>query len=119
MVAFLPPDSVELSFDTNKIRMKIMSDDIMCSDVYETSAGYQTCDLYLAALFLSAGCKMSKALKDQRSKRVSFQFEKNVLMAELKMKYFAREAKIDALSFADNIKSLKSLCHNILNSQGN
>ena len=87
-------------------------------DVYETSTGYQTCDLYLAALFLSAGCHMEKAQKDQRSKRISFLFEKNPVMEELKMKYFARGAKVDALSFADNIKSLKSLCHNILNSQG-
>lgn len=94
-----------------------MEDGYVASDVYEDTNGYQTCDLYLAAFFLSAGCKMSRSSRDIKSKRVYFVFEKNPLMQELKVKYFSREAKVDALTFADNIKSLKSLCHNIMSSR--
>ena len=76
--------------------------------------GYQTCDLYLAAFFVSIGCKMTKSFRDQKSKRVYFIFEKNDMISELRLKFFSREAKVDALTFTDNIKSLKSLCHNII-----
>ena len=92
-------------------------DGILNGDVYDVEAGYQTCDLYLAAFFLSAGFKMGKSIRDVKSKRVYFIFEKNSLLEEMKLKYFSREAKVEALTFADNVKSLKSLCHNILNSK--
>ena len=85
----------------------------LISDVYKNDIGYQTCDLYLAAFFITAGCKMSQS--NEKSRRVYFVFEKNPMMDDLKIKYFAREVKVDALSYADNVKSLKSLCHNILN----
>lgn len=87
-----------------------------CGDLFADETGnYSTCDLYLASFFLAAGCKMTKSTRDLKTKRVYFIFEKNPIMMELKLKYFSREAKVDALTFADNIKSLKSLCHNILN----
>ena len=82
-------------------------------DTLENSKGYQTCDLYLAAFFVSAGCKIDKSIRDKKSKRVYFCFEKSPLVSELRLNYYSREAKIDALTFADNVKSLKSLCHNI------
>jgi len=82
-------------------------------DIIEGEEGYQTCDLYLAAFFQSTGSKMLKATRDIRSKRVYFIFEKNETMNDLRVSYFSREAKVDALTYADNIKSLKSLCHNI------
>jgi len=88
---------------------------IVTGDMYGDDSGYQTCDLYLSAFFLSAGSKMIRSSRDMKTKRVYFVFEKNPIMTELKVKYFSREAKIDALTFADNIKSLKSLCHNIAN----
>ena len=87
-------------------------------DVYDSDSGYQTCDLYLAAFFLSAGCKMIKHERDPRSRRVYFIFEKNPLLQDLKVNYFSRQAKVEALNFADNIKSLKSLCHNLVNNTG-
>lgn len=92
-----------------------MNEGTITGDVYDDDSGYQTCDLYLAAFFLSTGCKMVRSTRDAKTKRVYFIFEKNPVMMELKLNYFSREAKVDALSFADNIKSLKSLCHNILN----
>jgi len=77
--------------------------------------GYSTCDLYLAAFYASAGCKIEKSIRDPRTKRVHFNFEKNPVINDLREKYYSRDAKIDALTFADNVKSLKSLCHNITN----
>jgi hypothetical protein len=84
-------------------------------DVYDGESGYQTCDLYLAAFFLSAGSRMVKHERDMKSRRVYFFFEKNPMLNDLKVNYFSRQAKVDALTFADNVKSLKSLCHNLLN----
>lgn len=92
-----------------------MSDDYPNGEVLDNDSGYQTCDLYLASFFLAAGCKMVKSFRDSKTKRVYFYFEKNPIIIDLKLKYFSREAKIEALTFADHIKSLKSLCHNIVN----
>jgi hypothetical protein len=92
-----------------------LADGLVTGDMFDNDSGYQTCDLYLAAFFLSAGCKMIRSSRDFKTKRVYFVFEKNPIMVELKLNYFSRQAKIDALTFADNIKSLKSLCHNIAN----
>lgn len=85
----------------------------MIGDVIDTTTGYRTCDLYLAAFYVSAGCEMKESVRDQKRGRVYFIFEKNPILKELKLNYFSRKAKIDALTFADNVKSLKSLCHNI------
>lgn len=95
--------------------MSETAEGIVTSDLYDGESGYQTCDLYLAAFFLSTGCKMVKSIRDSKTRRVYFIFEKNSLMQELKVKYFSREAKVDALTYADTIKSLKSLCHNLMN----
>lgn len=88
------------------------------ADISETTAddSFQTCDLYLAAFFMSANCKMSTANRDRKTGRVYFVFEKNPILMELRINYFSREARVPALTYADNIKSLKSLCHNIINS---
>jgi hypothetical protein len=87
---------------------------LLNGDVFDSENGYQTCDLYLAAFFISCGCKMFNHERDPRSRRVYFIFEKNPLLQELKVNYFSRQAKVEALNFADNIKSLKSLCHNLV-----
>lgn len=88
---------------------------IVNGDVFDCENGYQTCDLYLAAFFLSAGFKLVKNERDGKTRRVYFVFEKNPILQEMKVNYFSRQAKVDAITFADNIKSLKSLCHNLLN----
>jgi len=92
-----------------------MSDSNLCGDLCNQGDGYSTCDLYLAAFFLSAGSKMVSHERDPKTRRVYFVFEKNPLINELKVNYFGRKAKVEALNFADNIKSLKSLCHNLTN----
>ena len=91
-----------------------MSESHVTGDLFcDKSGTYNSCDLYLAAFLLSSGCRMSSSERDPKTKRVYFVFEKNPMINELKVSYFARQAKVDALSFADNIKSLKSLCHNL------
>ena len=92
-----------------------MSNGIVNGDVYDCEDGYSTCDLYLASFFLSCGCKMVKNERDVKTRRVYFVFEKNPILQDLKVNYFSRQAKVDAITYADNIKSLKSLCHNLLN----
>jgi len=89
----------------------------LAGDVFDGDAGYQTCDLYLAAFFLSAGCHMVKSVRDRQTNRVHFLFEKSPVIQDLKVNYFARSAKVDAITFADHVKSLKSLCHNVMNSR--
>ena len=88
-------------------------DSSVTGDLVETDQGFSTCDLYLAAFFMSAGCAMNKAYRDAKKNRVFFVFEKNPILLELRIKYWSREAKVAGLTYADNIKSLKSLCHNI------
>jgi len=90
-----------------------MNHETISGDVFDASFGYSTCDLYLAAFFISAGCEMTKSIRDQKNKRVYFIFDMNPTLKDLKLNYFSRKAKIDALTYADNVKSLKSLCHNI------
>jgi hypothetical protein len=92
-----------------------MSNGIVNGDVFDCEDGYQTVDLYLASFFLSAGFRMIRSKRDDKTRRVYFVFEKNPLIQEMKVNYFSRQAKVDAITFADNIKSLKSLCHNLLN----
>ncbi len=92
-----------------------MTEGLIAGNVFENDVGYSTCDLYLAAFFVSAGCNMVDSNREKKSRRVYFIFEKSPILNELKINYFSRKAKIDALTFGDNIKSLKSLCHNLVN----
>lgn len=82
-------------------------------DLILTEDGYKTCDLYLAAFLSSASCHINKTSRDDR--RVFFYFEENAIVEKLKADYYLRQAKIDALTYADNVKSLKSLCASIIN----
>ncbi|MBD3262611.1 MAG: hypothetical protein GF334_13240 [Candidatus Altiarchaeales archaeon] len=92
-----------------------MSRDRLHGDLICTEDGYKTCDLYLAAFFATAGCPIKSTTRD--AKKVFFLFENNELIEKLKSDYFLRQAKVDALSYADNIKSLKSLCASIIGSR--
>lgn len=81
-------------------------------DLILTEEGYKTCDLYLAAFLSTSGCPIKKTSKDER--RVFFFFEEDTKVEDLKSKYYLRSSKVDALTYADNIKSLKSLCASIV-----
>jgi hypothetical protein len=84
-------------------------------DLIATREGTKTCDLYLAAFFTTAGCKIKETNRDAR--KVYFLFENTELIEKLKVDYFTRNAKVDALTYADNVKSLKSLCASIMNNE--
>lgn len=84
-------------------------------DLIHTKDGTKTCDLYLAAFFATSGCPIKETTRDAR--KVYFSFDNSELIERLKVDYFTRNAKIDALSYADNIKSLKSLCASIMNNE--
>jgi hypothetical protein len=88
-----------------------MNDNIH-GDLIYTRDGYKTCDLYLAALFATSGCKIKSTTKDQR--KVYFYFENTDVVEKLKSAYFIRQCPVDALTYADNVKSLKSLCASII-----
>lgn len=84
-------------------------------DLIQTKDGYKTCDLYLAALFASSGCKIKSTARDQR--KVYFYFENTDVVEKLKAAYFLRQCPVDALTYADNVKSLKSLCASIIGNE--
>jgi hypothetical protein len=84
-------------------------------DLIATKDGTKTCDLYLAAFFTSAGCQIKETTRDSR--KVYFLFDNGVLVDKLKVDYFTRNAKVDALTYADNIKSLKSLCASLMSNE--
>ena len=84
-------------------------------DLIYTDEGTKTCDLYLAAFFVSLDCRIEKTIRE--GKKVYFLFGKNEIIESLKLAYFTRQAKVDALTYADNIKSLKSLCASIIHQE--
>jgi hypothetical protein len=92
-----------------------MNPNSIYGDLISTKDGYKTCDLYLAALFATSGCKIKNTVIDQ--KKVYFYFEHSTIIEKLKSSYFLRQCPVDALTYADNIKSLKSLCASILISE--
>lgn len=84
-------------------------------DLICTREGYKTCDLYLAAFFATSGCPVKSTTRD--AKKVYFYFESNEIMDKLRTAYFLRQGKVDALSYADTVKSLKSLCASIIGNE--
>jgi len=71
---------------------------------------YKTPDLYFAAYLKVAGCPMPKT--DRVGKRVFFCFDVGVSnVEELKRGYFSGQSKVPALGYANEIKTLKALCH--------
>jgi len=70
---------------------------------------YRTSDLYYAAYLKVARVKL---LKTEREKgRVFFIFEGTEGINELKQEFFNRTAKVPALTYADEIKAMKTLTH--------
>lgn len=84
-------------------------------DLIYTKDGYKTCDLYLSAFFATSGCPIKSTSLEL--KKVYFYFDNIEIIDKLKSSYFLRQGNVDALSYADNIKSLKSLCASILSKE--
>lgn len=89
--------------------------DRMHTDIIATKEGYKTCDLYLAAFFSSSGCPIISTVRDSR--KVYFHFEQNEIIEKLRNAYFLRQGQVDAVTYADQIKALKSLCASIMGNE--
>jgi len=70
---------------------------------------YRTSDLYYAAYLRVAGIPLLEAAKEDR--RVFFVFENIEGIQDLKKQYFNRTSKVPALTYADEIRSMKALTH--------
>jgi hypothetical protein len=77
----------------------------------QTPDEYRTSDLYFAAYLQVAGAPMVRTDRNGNGK-VSFVFDTSITnIEELKQAWFSRQGKVEALPYADAIKSLKSICH--------
>lgn len=70
---------------------------------------YRTSDLYYAAYLRVAGVPLIETARE--GGRVYFVFESVEGLRDLKNEYFNRKAKVPALSYADEIRSMKALTH--------
>jgi hypothetical protein len=74
--------------------------------------GYKTTDLYYAAYLKVAGVKLLNTVKE--GGRVHFVFENADILRDLRNEYFNRSSKVPALSYADEIKVMKALTHDVM-----
>lgn len=77
----------------------------------EKTSGYRTSDLYYAAYLKVAGVKLTAT--DRDGGRVYFVFEEGEgsTLRDLRDQYYNRTSKVSALTYADEIKVMKSLTH--------
>jgi hypothetical protein len=75
----------------------------------DQSQEYKTSDLYYAAYLKVAGVPFLEPEKEGR--RVIFVFENSDMIKDLKRQYFNRQAKVAAMSYADEVKAMKALTH--------
>jgi len=76
---------------------------------HKNDGRYRTSDLYYAAYLRVAGVPLLESEKEDR--RVFFVFEHSDSIQELKKQYFNRSSKVPALTYADEIRSMKALTH--------
>ena len=70
---------------------------------------YRTSDLYYAAFLRVACVPLVDVVRE--GERVFFVFENSPEIRQIKREYFNREAKVSAMDYADEIRAMKSLCH--------
>lgn len=74
---------------------------------------FRTHDLYFAAYLQVAGTTL-KGTEREPGGKVSFVFDRSLVnIDELRTAWFNRTGRVEALPYADAIKSLKSICHMI------
>ena len=75
-----------------------------------SKSSFRTPDLYFAAYLQTAGVELKRT--DRENNRVFFVFDASIAnIDELKKGWFGNSAKVPAQPYANNIKSLKSICH--------
>jgi len=70
---------------------------------------YRTSDLYYAAFLKVAGVRFVEAQRE--GGRVYFIFVHQEGLRDLKNQYYSRTAKVPALTYADEIKTMKTLTY--------
>lgn len=70
---------------------------------------FRTSDLSFAAFLKTAQVPFIRT--DREGPRVFFIFEKTPGLRDLKNSYFGRSAKVVAMTFAEEIRAMKSLTH--------
>ena len=70
---------------------------------------YRTSDLYFASFLKAKGVILQSTEKDDF--KISFLFQDNGSIKDLKKEYFNRQATITALDFVDEIRYMKSLTY--------
>lgn len=70
---------------------------------------FRTSDIYFAAYLKVAGVEFMGTVKE--GSRVFFLFAFVEKMSDLKTQYFNRHAKVSALTYADEIRSMKGLTY--------
>jgi hypothetical protein len=78
-------------------------------EIQREDGKYRTSDLYFAAYLKVAGVKLIETANDKG--RVIFIFELGDGLRDLRNQYFNRIAKVPALTYADEIRSMKSMVH--------
>lgn len=73
---------------------------------------YLTKDLYFGAFLMTAGIRLRETTRKGNS--VYFVFEDPKRIDDLRVQYFNRTIKVPALEYANNIKNMKSLTHEVL-----
>ena len=75
------------------------------------SKEFRTPDLYFAAYLQTAGVELKRSDREAGN-RMYFVFDTSIAnIEELKVGWFNNTAKVAAQPYANNIKSLKSICH--------
>jgi hypothetical protein len=72
---------------------------------------YRTSDLYYAAYLKVAGVPFMETTRE--GDRLYFVFDAQDGLRDLKNAYYNRTAKVPALSYADEIRTMKSLTHSV------
>jgi len=75
---------------------------------------YATADLYFAAFLIVAGVPIKELVKSNEERRVFFHFKDEGQIDDLKVGYYQRRVKIEALPFTQEIKNLKNQTHEIM-----
>lgn len=70
---------------------------------------YRTSDLYYAAFLKVAGLPFLDTVREDG--RVYFVFENIDSLRDMKNGYYSRTIKVPALTYADEIKTMKALTH--------
>lgn len=70
---------------------------------------YKTSDLYFASFLKTVGVPLLGT--EVEGKKISFVFADSGTIKELKKEYFNRTAIVPALTFVDEIRSMKALTH--------